>query len=493
MRRNISITLICLVATALMAFPGIPTNGAQDNTPTPEIQSVTTPVVSLPFSDTFDFNNGWEAHGAWEYDIQTAYEGSGWFLNGAQREMISTLEYTAMIDMSGALSAQLIFRRKGFMPPSDLIAIDLSLNGGESWFMIDQEIGLDEPEWDAHAVDLTDYRGQVIRLRFRVNTGVPITEPGGTSEGYWIDNLSIQYVLFPTEMVVDPIFAGPRTLMGLHLVVGAQKEPVLDLARRLQKIGWPLGTLKGTTGTEDILNEVSAISPETVTVYRSLMTPGGMFDCPNTANDPVDEARVWLGGLQSYWSLVQADYYEIINECLPPIEWLLAFSIEAMRVAGERGQCLLLFSFGPGNPTIDQFSQLLPAYQYALEHPCQPGRHHGIALHAYGIDTRTLVSESGIYLGLRHRLYYAHILSQIPQAIQIPVLLTEAGAGDGSSPFACEDVTRDVIQYTRELEYDPYIRGFHLWTMGGPQGRWLDVTPCLPMIGDALVSYYSSR
>jgi len=485
-----------ILVTFILSSPLLTT--AQDSTPVPAL--VPTPpfpptpgtaqlVVSLPFSDTFDTNWGWTPTGAWTFDAQGGYDGAGWHLNGAQRGITSTLEYTPLIDLTGTLSIQLIYRQKGSLPASDLIAVDLSLDGGASWFMIDTQIGLDS-DWEQHIVDLTDYRGQVIHLRFRVNTGIAASDAEPAATGYWIDNLTMQYVSYPSPTVFTPVDTGPRTLMGLHLVVGAQKDPVIDLAKRLEAIGWPLGTLKGTSGTEDILNQVAAISPQTVIVYRSLITPEGNVDCPNTSNDPVAEARLWVLGLQPYWRSVHADYYEITNECQPPVEWLVSFSIEAMRVAGSLGECLLLFSFGPGNPEPALFDQLLPVYDYALANPCQPGRYHGIALHVYGVEKAMLMSESGIYLGLRHRLFYSYVLSKLPDAIQIPVYLTEAGPGDGRTPFKCEDITRDVIQYTRELEYDPYIRGFHLWNVG-PKNEWVDITPCLPLISDALVSYYS--
>jgi hypothetical protein len=372
----------------------------------------------------------------------------------------------------------------------------------------------------------------VVRLRFRVTTGVQLPSADGTGddtsatdattdantgaapaappaesgnitgsdepngsggesvpipEGYWLDNLTIQYVVQPAT-VLD--YNGPRTRFGLHLVVGAQREPVLELAEQLHKIGRPLGTLKGTTGTEDILNAVKAESPETVIVYRSLLNSSGLLeDCPHFDNDPVAEAQRWINGYQPHWREVNADYYEIMNECQYPAWWLLPFSIEAMRVAGSYGQCILMFSFGVGNPDPAQYKELLPAFQYALDNPCHPGQYHGIAMHAYGYNPATLVSESGIYLGLRHRLAYAIVLDEIPDAIKLPVYLTEAGPGDGRTDFSCQDVTRDVLQYTQELEFDPYVRGFHLWNIG-PLKPWTDFTACLPMIGDALRRYY---
>jgi hypothetical protein len=510
----LSLALVVLLLL-VVALPTGAQDGPSDLTPsmappvTPEASAM---VVGLPFGEAFDSNMGWVTAGAWQFDLDTAYSGGGWFLDGTWRATVSTLEYASLIDLSGALSAQLVYRQKGNLPDSDLIGIDLSLSGGLSWIPIDQQIGITTPEWEQRFVDLTDYRGQIVRLRFRINTGVmPAEEPPAESDeeapddaedielaplppGYWLDNLTIQFVAAPDVAQFVPIDTGPRTLMGLHLVVGASRNPVIDLVKRLHAIGWPIGTVKGTSGTESLLNEIAAISPETVIIYRSLETAYGRLDCPNVHNDPVAEAQRWMGGLQPYWYSVLADYYEIMNECHPPGEWLAPFAIEAMRLATAQGQCLLLFSFGPGNPEPGEFAKLLPVFQAALAAPCQPGRYHGIALHAYGLERQTLVSESGIYLGFRHRMLMTSILTQLPEAMQIPVYITEAGPGDGRMPnlFRCEDITRDVMQYTSQLEYDPYVRGFELWNVG-PPSEWIDVTPCLSMIGDALINYYAAR
>jgi hypothetical protein len=492
MRRIFFIVTIILV---LVVF-SLPPSSAQEPTPTPDTSDLITPesafqVVSLPFGDTFDSSNWWGADGAWQFTTDAAYDGAGWFLDGAQRHQVSTLALSPLLDLSGALSAQLVYRQKGDLPTTDLISLDISFNDGLSWLTIDQQIGL-ETDWELHIVDLTDYRGLVVRLRFRVSAGTQLSEDENITGGYWIDNLSIQYVLNDPALTFVPFDDGPHTLLGLHLIVGAQKEPVVDVAKRLREIGWPLGTLKGTTGTEDILNEVASISPETVIIYRSLTTPWGMIDCPNTRNSPVAEAQLWMAGMLPYWQGIQADYYEITNECQPPMDWLVAFSIESMRIANEQGMCLLLFSFSGGRPEPYEYGQLLPVYEYALQNPCRSGRYHGVALHAYSGTQHALLSESGIWLGLRHRLYYAQILSQLPEAIQIPVYLTEVGPGDGRTPFKCEDVARDMIQYTQQIEKDPYIRGMNLWNFG-LQGEWVDLTSCLPLIGEWLVSYYGGR
>lgn len=491
-RRPPLILLTILLAALWPGGAARPPAAAQDG---PAIPPPPTPpegltVVGLPFADTFDTAAEWLPAGTWTFDEETAFDGGGWLADGEPRYADSTLEYAHALNLSGALNAQLIFRQQGTLPPSDFVAVDLSLDGGTTWFMIDQQIGL-AADWETRAVDLTYYRGQIIRLRFRLSTGAALDAETSLNASYRLDNLTVQYVFVPPQVVFTPADLAPRTLMGLHLLDGAKQEPILDLARRLRAIGWPLGTLKGTTGTEAILTAVKAASPETVTVYRSLLVGGNLADCPNAHRDPVAEAHSWLAGLAPYWARVNADYYEVMNECLPPAEWLVPFALEAMKIAGQQGQCLLLFSFSAGQPTPELFAQLLPVFDYALHNPCASGRLHGIALHAYSLNTSTLVSESGLYLGFRHRLLFGSVLQYLPEALLVPVYLTEAGPGDGRAPFTCEQITRDVIQYTRQLEYDPYVRGFHLWNVG--PGEWLDASECVPMIRDALLAYYAGR
>jgi hypothetical protein len=493
MKRRLVLVLFLL----LTLVPALPDAAAQDGaTPEPVEPGLFGPmVVGLPFSDTFDTDNGWLPTGAWVYVKHEAYKGGGWTIDGFQRDMTSALEYLTPIDLSGLLGAQLIYRQRGHLSTSDLIAVDISLDGGVNWFLVDQQFGLNT-DWEAHNVDLAAYRGQVIRLRFRLSTGAYYEDDTSSDQtsiptGYWIDNVTIQYVDSPPP---TPMVRAPQsTLMGLHLLSGADRGTVLGFVQRMRDAGYPLGTVKGISGTENLLSAIKDISPETVVVYRSLYTPWGMRDCPKTdSKDPVAEAQRWMNGILPGLLGTRADYYEIQNECHPDPAWMVPFTIEAMRIATAHGACILVFSFATGMPDVGVYAQFWPVYQYALANPCQPGRYHGIALHAYGVDRNTLLSESGEFLGLRHRLYYQQLLAVYPDAINVPVYLTEAGPGDGSTSYPCDVLARDVVQYTAQLEHDPYIKGFHLWNVGRG-GFWVDFSACLPAIGDALIQYYSGR
>jgi hypothetical protein len=246
------------------------------------------------------------------------------------------------------------------------------------------------------------------------------------------------------------------TLMGLHVLNGTSDEAVLRFVQRMLDSGHPLGTIKGLNGTEGLLNEVERISPQTVTVYRSLLVKGiGESDCPRPlydleTPDPVETARDWMERLKPFWDSVNADFYEYMNECPAPLEWISDFSIEAMRIANEQGRCLLLFSFPGGNPDVDLLDKLFPALQYAVDHPCQPGRTHGIALHAYSPSESELVSESGVWLTQRHRVIYERIQQYLPAAAILPIYITELGQGSGNFliQLSCDDLARDAMQVT---------------------------------------------
>jgi hypothetical protein len=499
MRRFVLVLLVVLlVSLPVVMFPRVTAQEAEP-TPSPEAPAPNAyGVVSVPFSDTFATNYGWIPSGAWQYVTDSAYEDGGWTIDGFQRQYTSTLEYATPIDLHGILGTRMIFRQRGHLSTSDLIAVDISLDGGASWFLVDQQSGIDA-DWAAHTVDLSTYRGQIIRLRFRLSTGIyyeddrptPAPDVNGTPappipDGYWIDNVTIQYFTKPT------VGRPPQpTLMGLHLLGGADRGAVLAFVQRMRDAGYPLGTVKGVSGTEDLLIAIKAISPETVTVFRTLHTPWGIRDCPKmTTDDPVLEAQQWMDGILGWMLGAHADYYEIMNECDPDPAWIVPFTIEAMRIAGLHSTCILGFSFGPGMPDVDTYIQYLPVYQFALANPCRPGQYHGIALHAYGVDPQTLVSESGDFLGLRYRLFYDQLLAAYPSAANIPLYITEAGPGSGGTALTCDDVARDVIQYTQELEANSYVKGFHLWNVG-QGGLWVDYTSCLPAIGDALIAYYT--
>jgi hypothetical protein len=287
------------------------------------------------------------------------------------------------------------------------------------------------------------------------------------------------------------------TLVGLHVLNWTANEEVMKLVERMAQAGVPLGTVKGLNGTEPLLQQIEEVSPYTVTIYRSLYTNTGEYDCPPNAggdSDPVAVAQEWYASLQEAWSAVNVDYYELTNECQVPLDWMAQFSIESMRLANEEGRCLILFSFSGGQPSIESYQLLKPAYEYALANECQPGRHHALAFHAYSLDDTIPLSETDVWVGFRHRIMTQEMQKVLPQADQLPVYITEAAVGRGMysvrSVMSCPDIAEDYVRYAYQLENDPYVKGFHAFSIGG-ESAWLDLSPCLEDFGNVLLQYYN--
>jgi hypothetical protein len=282
------------------------------------------------------------------------------------------------------------------------------------------------------------------------------------------------------------------TLLGLHVLNGTRDTEVLSFVRRMLDSGHPVGTVKGMNSTENLLNQIEEISPQTVTVYRSMLSSDGFGDCPvdvRKSPDPAETARRWMDGLEPYWSQVNADYYEVVNECPTTLQWLNDFMIEVMKIANERGRCLLLFSFSGGTPDMGEFNTVLPAYQYAVEHPCQPGRTHGIAMHAYSMEDGQMLSGADKWIARRFEIVHDRLLQVYPPGADLPVYVTEAGIGGGQTFPGCDVVIKDALLYSYQVELDPYVKGFHLWSVGTGTG-WYDISSCLPALADELIRYY---
>ncbi len=188
--------------------PGIVTELAPTMAPTG------TPLPAmLPYMDTLDSGQGWSASGAWQFDTQTAYSGASWAADSTQRGLVSTLTGDKLIDLRSAVNPELSFWQKAALSDADVFAVEISWDGGVSWVILSEQIGPSH-EWTLRTLDLTPYRGNVIRLRYHLDTtGV---RPGSTTTaGVWIDQLSMQDLPPATTDVPTPAVTATEMPTGV--------------------------------------------------------------------------------------------------------------------------------------------------------------------------------------------------------------------------------------------------------------------------------------
>lgn len=255
------------------------------------------------------------------------------------------------------------------------------------------------------------------------------------------------------ELPVTP----SEVLIGPHMLFNASAGtlwPLLDVA----------GVAKEVSGDGKLLTMARAANPDVVTVYRYVDDVLG-----NCSPDWMD-GRQWFDALYARWPR-GFDWYEIENECG---ETSRAYSnthvIETMERANEVGVCLILYSFSVGTPRVEFMKSITPALDYALAHECQPGRHHSIGMHAYGLG---YPREDEWRFSLWKKLCGA-----VPGYCErLGVWFTEwEWYGEESDPVDCAQVMDNVRWALTEYKDTP-IQGLMQWSYG-PLPPWRDLSGC---------------
>ena len=144
-------------------------SGRRARTHTEPTEVTPEPVVYLPFADDFVLGTGWTASGTWQYDPAAGLNSAGWFANSAARGQDSTLQLNGLIDLTTVLSPTLTFQQRALLTTGDRVVVEVSVDGGQTWLPVSEETGA-VSEWSQRSVDLSAVSGQIIALRFRLDT-----------------------------------------------------------------------------------------------------------------------------------------------------------------------------------------------------------------------------------------------------------------------------------------------------------------------------------
>lgn len=259
--------------------------------------------------------------------------------------------------------------------------------------------------------------------------------------------LIIRYGETPTSLLIGP-----------HLLYTAR----VDMLASYLKVS---GVVKEVSGDGKLLAVARALNPHVVTIYRHTN------DCPP---DWMDGGQ-WFDLVAGGWP-AGADWYEAQNECGETSRgYSNTFQIELMRRANERGICLLLYSFSVGTPSLEFFAQTKPVWDWALSHPCQPGRHHSLAMHAYGLGYT--IDNEWLMQGWRKR---CEVLPGYCERVGIWMTEWEHYEQE-SDPVDCARVASNVA-WARAAYKNTPVRGVLLWSFGA-LAPWRDLTPCAGVLG----------
>lgn len=347
-----------------------------------------------------------------------------------------------------------------------------------------------EPRTTAPRIDVIPAGSVVTLSRFTQGEGYlwgqtafgwMVVRQGGTWWVYGLEGTELcdQVPGWPEGLAPPPaIVANP---IGLHMIWGTDTRAVLnDYLTPLAAAGLCPTSMKALDLVEYIIPQIKRICPQTRVIYRTIICG----DYPRWDQSPEVAAEQFYNCARGRWLLSGADAYEVINESPAPTAWKARFSLRVLELGTRDGLSLIVPGDGPGNPEVaDYANEYAKLYAYILAHPSAG---HAISTHAYGIDR--YLSDSGPWLGFRHRLFYEAMRGQVADAARVPVYLTEIGSYGAfrNDPIMCTGLANDMARYAVELRRDPYVRGAHLFTTGSGGGEWYAVDGCLAAIADAL-------
>ena len=154
------------------------------------VVSSTTKIPTIVFQDNMDSGTSlWNAQDPWE---QTTKEYKSSLMSwtdsaNSQYENNKDVSLTsAPIDLSLIKEASLVFEHKySFESNYDYGYIEISTDNGTSWTQLSSYTGA-QSNWKKQSIDLADYSGSQVKVRFRLVTDYSIVE-----DGWYIDNVLV--------------------------------------------------------------------------------------------------------------------------------------------------------------------------------------------------------------------------------------------------------------------------------------------------------------
>lgn len=222
--------------------------------------------------------------------------------------------------------------------------------------------------------------------------------------------------------------------------------------------------------------------PNVTTVFRHWRPDKHYGDYPADLAQWPDESFArkaagywWEEVLWPAYQINPADFYQPINEAagddLHSIRMMVAFEWRLMELAEAAGIRLAVTGLSYDTPAWDLWVE---HYVPLLARAAEGG--HAYSRHAYGAER-----------GYQRVVVEAHYLQEA--GIEVPILVTEAGVGEGRA-FPGVDATMDAIaRYDRAFEDIEALWGFAWWTYGD----WGENNANIAPASQAIASYLAER
>jgi bacillopeptidase F (M6 metalloprotease family) len=161
------------------------------------------PINSYPFFEDFetdDYQNKLDWNSPWGLSTETAFSGNRSWTDSPVGAYTNSYQgcLTTFIDLRTAVTPFLTYWQKYLLElDTDFGYVEVSTNNGNSWTTINTMTG-EESDWNMERIDLTNYAGTILGVRFRLQTSASVVY-----DGWYIDDISVNE---GTRVVSFPFF-----------------------------------------------------------------------------------------------------------------------------------------------------------------------------------------------------------------------------------------------------------------------------------------------
>jgi Tol biopolymer transport system component len=146
-------------------------------------------TVAAPYESPMEDYVGWQSVGAWAQEALVGHTNGAWVADATIRNRVSSLEMNVAVNLGNNPSPRVRYWQRGILSHNDTIVLEIQPIDASTWTILDQQSKVSS-DWTQREIDLSAYRGQTIRLRWRLTTTGDVTT-GQSSIDYAIDDLQI--------------------------------------------------------------------------------------------------------------------------------------------------------------------------------------------------------------------------------------------------------------------------------------------------------------
>ncbi|MEL6527281.1 MAG: hypothetical protein AAFQ07_16370, partial [Chloroflexota bacterium] len=226
------------------------------------VEARTLPLLTIPHEDDFEgAGQIWSPDTTLWMVTEEGQTGQGWFVDATLNNTDVRLEHQALLDFRGVNRPAITFGLRADARPQSTLYVDVRVEDTETWQTVFTSSS-NSQAWQEERILLDDFAGQILQVRFRMETGAG----NSSGMGYWVDDFTALNldtyiaVLQRTEMATT---VEPSATIG---VIVALENTAMPTTQIVQPANTAQPTTSEVTTTPQIVGTEITVEPTATTL-----------------------------------------------------------------------------------------------------------------------------------------------------------------------------------------------------------------------------------